>query len=144
MRSAVLALLIVLSFILGAVMRGEADDAPVRTSGVELEKWVAAIEISKGQHKTDLLKRLIREADRTVPMMYTHIQEQARLRHTLTVFDVRDIREAARAKLDELEALLTASSIRWIGDGKLVVRATRYDADKVAGVLDGIRRGAAK
>jgi hypothetical protein len=144
MRTAVLALLIVLSFILGAVMRGEADDAPVRVSDVEMEKWVAAIEISKGQHKTDLLKKLICEADRTVPMMYAHIQEQARLRHTLTVFDVRDIRAAARAKLDELEALLTVSSIRWIGDGKLVVRATRYDAGRVAAVLDGLRRSAAR
>ena len=144
MRNVMLAVVIGSAFLLGAVVRGEAGDAPAKPSDAEVTAWVETVADADAKQREALVRKLVAEADRAVPLLCKRLQQQATLTHTLTVFDVRDIRDTAHAKLDEVRALLTASSVRWFGDGKLIVRASRADADKVAALLERLRASAPK
>ena len=143
MHKACLVGVLAVSFLLGFALRGEADDAKPRPSDADVQTWVAAIRISRGPHATDLLKKLSSQSDRAIPLMYERIQQLWKLEPTLTVCDVRDIRDVVRPKLPELEALLTKPSIKWYGDGKLIVRCSRVEFDKVGSALDQMRAAAA-
>ena len=144
MRNAMLAVVIGSTFLLGAVVRGEADDAPTRPSDAQVTAWIETVSDADAKQRDAIVRKLVAEADRAVPLLCKRLQQRATLEHTLTVFDVRDIRDAAHAKLDDVRALLTASTVQWFGDGKLIVRASRADADKIAAFLGSLRAAASK